>query len=87
MQTIKMRMQRSSEDADDQVEEEIKMKFFEEFKNRLNPIDKTLVSLYLEEIEYKEISQITGLSEANARTRIHRIKKQIKKEWEDKYGA
>ena len=78
---------RADDNDDDQSEEEAKMKYFEEFKSRLNPVDKTLVSLYLEEIEYREISQITGLSEANARTRIHRIKKQIKKDWEEKYGA
>jgi len=78
---------KADENDDDQWEEEAKMKYFEEFKSRLNPIDKTLVSLYLEEIGYREISQITGLSEANARTRIHRIKKQIKKDWEEKYGA
>ena len=75
-----------SEDDDDPIEEEAKLHFFEEFKNRLNPVDKTLVSLYLEDIEYREISQITGLSEGNARTRIHRIKELIKKEWEGKNG-
>lgn len=44
------------------------------------------MTLYLEDIEYAEISQITGLSESNARTRMHRIKNQIKKAWEDKSG-
>lgn len=74
------------EDDYDPGEEELKIKFFDEFKNKLNHADKTLVTLYLEDMEYTEISQITGLSESNARTRIHRIKNQIKKEWEDKYG-
>jgi len=77
---------RISENENNPEEEEAKLRFFEEFKNKLNPADKILVALYLEDIEYTEIAKITSMSEGNARTRIHRIKKQIKKEWEDKYG-
>ena len=68
-------------------EEEVKIKFFRTFNERLNPLDKTLVALYLEDIAYREMSHITGLSEVNARARIHRIKKQINKEWEEEYGT
>jgi len=74
------------EDDHDPGQEELKIKFFDDFKSKLNNVDKILVTLYLEEMDYGDISQITGLSEGNARTRIHRIKNQIKKEWEDKYG-
>jgi RNA polymerase sigma-70 factor (ECF subfamily) len=78
---------RVSEDEDNPEEAEAKLKFFEEFKNKLSPVDKILVTLYLEDIDYTEISEITGLNEGNARTRIHRIKNQIKREWEGKYGT
>nr|MCU0408380.1 RNA polymerase sigma factor [Bacteroidales bacterium] len=64
-----------------------KLRFFEGFLSKLPSIDKTLVSLYLEELDTREISSVTGLSEANVRTRIHRIKKQVKKEWEEKNGT
>jgi len=74
------------DESGDSMEEE-KLKFFREFTGRLNPVDKTLVSLYLDDTDYREISEITGLSEVNARTRIHRIKGQIKKEWEERYGT
>ena len=77
---------KTSESDDNSEEGEAKIKFFKEFKNKLSSADKILVTLYLDDIEYSEISLITGLSEVNARARIHRIKKQIKKEWEDKYG-
>ena len=77
---------RVDENEDNPEEAEAKLKFFEEFKNNLSPVDKILVTLYLEDIDYTEISEITGLNEGNARTRIHRIKNQIKKEWEVKYG-
>ena len=77
---------KAGDSDDNSEEEEVKIKFFEEFRNKLNSADKILVTLYLDDIEYSEISLITGLSEGNARARIYRIKKQIKKEWEDKYG-
>lgn len=55
--------------------------------NNLNATDKVLVSLYLEDLDTKEMSHITGLSESNVRVKIHRIKNEIRKEWEIKYGT
>jgi len=77
----------SDENYEQLDNEREKLRFFKDFKSRLNPLDRLLVSLYLEENEYREISEITGLSESNARTRIHRIKNQIKKEWEECHGT
>jgi len=77
---------KTGESDDNPEEEEAKIKFFEDYKNKLSSADKILVTLYLEDLEYSEISLITGLSEGNARARVHRIKKQIKQEWEDRYG-
>ena len=76
-----------SENDDNSEEEATKLRFFEDFKSNLSQSDKILVTLYLEDLEYDEIAQITGLSEVNARARIHRIKKQIKKQWEEKNGT
>lgn len=64
-----------------------KLQFFHQFMDNLPVADRTLVALYLEELNSREIASVTGLSEANVRTRIHRIKNQIKKEWEDKNGT
>jgi len=77
---------KTGESADNYEEEEAKSKFFEEYRDKLSSADKILVTLYLDDLDYGEISLITGLSEGNARARVHRIKKQIKQEWEDKYG-
>jgi len=77
---------KTGDSDDNSEEEETKIKFFEEYRGKLSSSDKILVTLYLDDIEYSEIAKITGLSEGNARARIHRIKKQIKEEWEDKYG-
>ncbi|MDE7402048.1 MAG: RNA polymerase sigma factor [Muribaculaceae bacterium] len=44
----------------------------------LNPIDKAIVLLWLEEESYEEISQITGLSVNNVGVRLHRAKSKLK---------
>ncbi|MCU0461061.1 MAG: RNA polymerase sigma factor [Bacteroidales bacterium] len=66
---------------------EKKIEFFNDYLSRLSPGDRTIVNLYLEDMDSKAISEITGLTDTNIRTRIHRIKNGIKKEWEEKYGT
>lgn len=46
--------------------------------NQLSENDKSLIILYLDEFSYKEISEITGLSQSNVGVKISRIKKQLK---------
>ena len=46
--------------------------------SRLNKMEKAIVSLMLEEVSYKEIADIVGLSENNVRVKIHRIKIKLK---------
>ncbi len=41
---------------------------------KLNDADKAVTTLYLEELSYKEIADITGLSENNVAVKIRRIK-------------
>ncbi|MEX0315428.1 MAG: RNA polymerase sigma factor [Allomuricauda sp.] len=43
----------------------------------LNEVDKAVVTLYLEELSYKEISKITGLKENTVAVRIKRIKNKL----------
>ena len=72
------------ETQEDQKQTEEKIYFFKDFISGLSVSDRTLVSLYLEELSTREMAEITGLSEANVRVRIFRIKEQVKKEWEEK---
>ncbi|MDB4292418.1 RNA polymerase sigma factor [Maribacter sp.] len=44
---------------------------------QLNEADKAVITLYLEELPYKEISNITGLTENNIAVKIKRIKKKL----------
>ncbi len=46
--------------------------------DQLDPIEKSLVILYLDELPYKEISEITGLTESNVGVRLNRIKIKMK---------
>jgi RNA polymerase sigma-70 factor, ECF subfamily len=50
--------------------------------NLLQPIEKTLVSLYLEDVSTAEMSEILGITEGNIRVKLHRIKKVLKEKME-----
>ncbi len=45
--------------------------------NKLNDTDKSVALLYLEDLSYKEIAAITGLSENNIAVKIMRIKAKL----------
>ena len=42
---------------------------------RLKPVDRQVIVLYLEEMDASAIGEITGLSAVNVATKVHRIKK------------
>ncbi|VXB83917.1 RNA polymerase subunit sigma-24 [Flavobacterium sp. 9AF] len=44
----------------------------------LEEIDRLLISMVLDDISYKEIGTILGISENNVGVKVHRIKKQLK---------
>ena len=46
--------------------------------NHLDDISKAVIFLYLEDKNYKEISETIGISEVNARVKMNRIKKKLK---------
>jgi len=46
--------------------------------NRLPPLDRALVSLYLEDVSTREMAEVLGIGEVNARVKLHRIKKTLK---------
>ena len=41
---------------------------------RLKPIDREIFVLYLEGMSVEEMSEISGLSHTNTRTKLHRIR-------------
>jgi len=45
------------------------------FIRQLKPLDRQIIISYLEEMDIAAIAEITGLSPANVRMKVHRIKK------------
>ena len=64
------------EKYDDTEEEQLKLLY--KAVQQLNDIEKALVFLYLEDKNYKEISETLGISEVNARVKMNRIKTKLR---------
>lgn len=47
--------------------------------NQLGQLDKSIILLYLEDKNYEEISEITGLTVTNVATKLSRIKEKLRK--------
>jgi len=43
----------------------------------LPPVDRSLILLFLDQLSYAQIAEVTGLSEANVGVRLHRIKQHL----------
>ncbi|MDW5288214.1 RNA polymerase sigma factor [Formosa sp. PL04] len=65
-----------AEDYDDTEEEQLKLLY--SAVKQLNDIEKALVFLYLEDKNYKEISDTMGISEVNARVKMNRVKTKLR---------
>ena len=46
--------------------------------NRLPEMDRVVISLYLDDVSTREMAEILGISEVNARVKLHRVKKNLK---------
>jgi len=65
-----------AEDYDNTEEQQLKLLY--EAVYQLDDINKALVFLYLEDKNYKEISDTLGISEVNARVKMNRVKTKLK---------
>jgi RNA polymerase sigma-70 factor (ECF subfamily) len=45
---------------------------------QLDPLEKSIALMYLDDLPYKEISKVTGLTESNIGVRLNRLKSKIK---------
>ena len=54
---------------------------------QLNPIDRQVMLLYLEELDAATIAEITGLTAGNVATRIHRIKHALTRRFQGRGAA
>ena len=69
--------------ADENIstEREHELNLLQKFISELKELDRALILLYLEERSGKEMAEILGLSETNIRTKINRIKEQLKQKF------
>jgi RNA polymerase sigma factor (sigma-70 family) len=58
--------------------EEIRVLY--QFIEGLDPLNKSLVLLYLDGNNYQEIAEVVGISETNVATKINRLKSKMKQE-------
>jgi len=65
-----------SEEYDDTEEQQLKLLY--SAVHQLNDIEKALVFLYLEDKNYREISETMGISEVNARVKMNRVKNKLR---------
>ena len=73
----------TKEDVESLYEEQDKVKFIENIVNETDKESKEIFILfYYEQRKIKEIAKILGVSESKVKTRLHRIRKKIKKELE-----
>lgn len=56
---------------------ELKVNLLYQYISELKEIDRIIISLELEDLNQSEIANIVGISEANVRVRIHRIKEKL----------
>lgn len=57
--------------------EEEKFKYLKECIATLNESDTSIIILYLDELSYKEIAEVTGLSENHIAVKMKRIRKKL----------
>jgi RNA polymerase sigma-70 factor (ECF subfamily) len=65
-----------SQEYDSEVDDQMKLLY--KAIHQLNDVEKALILLYLEDKPYKEIAEMMGLSEVNARVKVNRIKTKLK---------
>ena len=65
------------DNAPDEIEDDLSVLL--KFINELKEIDRSIMLLYLDDKSYKEIAEITGVTETNVSTRINRIKEKLRK--------
>ena len=74
MDSVTISNMRADENSNEQNHQLIKLR---NCIKKLNEADKAIIALYLEEMPYKEISDITGLSENHIAVKVKRIKNKL----------
>ena len=66
------------ESLEDKLKQEAQLSLLQLELNQLSVIDKSLISLMLEELSMRDIADVVGITEPNVKVKIHRIKEKLK---------
>jgi RNA polymerase sigma factor (sigma-70 family) len=69
------------EAVDETADQSEDVRLLYQFIERLDPLDKALILLYLDENSYQEIADVLGISETNVATKINRLKMKLKQDF------
>lgn len=69
-----------ADDGDESMERLARYRMLHDLISTLLPIDKAIVTMWLDDKPYAEIASVTGLSVANVATRLHRIKDKLSRQ-------
>jgi RNA polymerase sigma-70 factor, ECF subfamily len=72
----------SSKDWTQSLDQRRNLERLEALIQRLKPLDRQIILLYLEDTDAASIGKITGLSPANVAMKIHRIKKTLARQFQ-----
>lgn len=64
--------------AGDDSEQQANLRELYSIISCLDQLEKAIIMMWLDEKNYDEIAEVTGLSKTNVATRLHRIKQKIK---------
>ena len=67
------------DDFDSQEQSTVQVRMLHDRIARLQPLDRAIILLWLEQISYDEIGEIVGISAKNVSVRLTRIRVQLKK--------
>jgi RNA polymerase sigma-70 factor (ECF subfamily) len=68
------------ETADETESQPEDIRFLYQFIEGLDPLNKALILLYLDENGYREIADVLGITETSVATKISRLKNKMKQE-------
>ena len=65
----------------DSIEKDENIKLLFQLIHELQPLDRALMLLHMEQKTYKEIAAVVDISETNVATRISRVKEKLKQKF------
>ena len=68
---------KDSSEKDNKLEQDIMTDFLYQCISELPELERIIISLELEEMKQAEIAEVVGISPANVRVKIHRIKEKL----------